>query len=203
MNKPGHILFLLIVAGAFALFSCNNSPRHPAELSVSDSLVHAARNTDSLLHTVDTVEIQKMISKLSYDLAYIQFNHKDTLSHEEGITLSSFYLLKKPLSIFLKKQEEIRRLNKAARRQAENLQHDLLHNSFDEKLNLQNCLASERRRAEAVSRALASVFPSIVEIMKSYRDQAPGIEARVQSIKAQGGKEPPDTSPGNDKEDDD
>jgi hypothetical protein len=203
MNKPGRLFFLLSMALALALHSCSNSPKHPVELAVADSLLHASRSTDSLLRAVDTTEVKKMIWQLSYDLAYIQFNRKDTLSQEEGVILSSFYLLKKPLSIFLKKHEEIRRFNKTVRSQAENLQHDLLHNSFDEKLSLQNCLTSERHRAEAVSLALASIFPSITQIIQTYRDQVSAIEARVQSLKKEGGKEPPDSSLANEKEDDD
>jgi hypothetical protein len=202
MKRTGFILFLLINL-ALAFHSCSNTPKHPAELAAADSLCRVAKATDSVLNTQDTMEVKKMLKDLSYSLAYIQLNRKDTLSRGEGVQLSSFYILKKPLNIFLKKQHEIRVKNKLELEQCRNLAHDLQHNTLDAKLDARQCLEKERLRSDAISKSLASIFPSIHEIIKSFREQYPPIEARVKELKAKGGTEPPQTENNAGKDDDD
>jgi hypothetical protein len=202
MNRTGYILFLLMTL-ALAFHSCSNSPKHPAELATADSLCRVAKASDSVLNTIDTLEVKKMLKQLNYSLAYIQLNRKDTLSRGEGAQLSSFYILKKPLTIFLKKQQEIRIKNKLELEQCRNLMHDLQHNTLEAKLDAHACMEKERLRSEAISHSLASIFPSIHEIIKRYREQYTPIEAQVNELKAKGGTEPisPENTSGKDDDD--
>lgn len=197
------ILFLLLLVSALALHSCSNEPSHPAELAVSDSLFKASVTSDSILKSVDTLEIKKMIRQISYNLAYIQLNRKDTLGKQEGELLSSYFLLRKPLTIYLKKQDEIRKMNKVSREQCSNLRHDLKYNTIDKKLDLSDCIARERLRSGSITASLASIYPSVLEIIKSYRSVSPLIEERVKALKAAGGKEPAESGGTQDKDDDD
>jgi hypothetical protein len=194
MKKTG-LLYSLVLALAAVLFqACSGASHYPAELQLADSLCTKLKVCDSLFKTVDTVEVKRKSKQLNYAIAYLQLNQKDTLGKEEGIQLTRFLALKRPFSYFLKEQSKVYQKLKEERKQCENLQHDL---------NARTCITEERNRCLVIFQASRLFFPGIHEILQTYSSLYPSIEARINTLRAKGGKEPEGLDKVNTDEDDD
>ncbi len=190
MRNARCLFILFFLSGILTFPSCTGDPKHPSELASADSLNRTMKIADSLFRSMDSVKIKQSLFQINYSLAFIQLNQKDTINREEGQLLLNFYNLKRPLTAFSKQKKEIEQKIRQEKEQCADLAHDLKHNTLDPKLNLAACLKNERKRVEAITSFCTIVAPAVAESMKHFKELYPRIEARVNQLKAKGGKEP-------------
>lgn len=89
MRCLGHMLLGL----CFALMStgCDPSAAYQAELRSLDSLAGAVGSLTRELQRIDTVKLQKAVTRFNYYRAFIRQNVNDTLSKTEADALQRFY----------------------------------------------------------------------------------------------------------------
>jgi hypothetical protein len=195
---------LAILFSISALFmSCSGSPKHPAELATADSLNQVMKSMDTLFLKVDSIEVKNDFEKLVHSLAYIQFNLKDTLPREDGLLLSHFFNLKRPLGYYVKLGGELNRKIKEEKERCLNLSHDLKHNTLNSKLDVTSCVKNERNHVTSLILSAEALLPAVANALKDYKELVPKIDSKVEEIKAKGGKEPPVTSNQSTDQDDD
>ena len=174
------------------LTSCNGSPKHPAELASADSLCRVLKTMDSTYKHTDTLLLRKTLRSITYNLAYIQLNGKDTLSKEEGLRLMRYNSLKRPLRIYLQTNRLVAENIDKEKKQCENLAHDLKHNTLDSKLSASSCLMTEMRRVASLSNTVGSIYPTLKRTLLQTASFDSVIVKEVDMLKAKGGKEPAD-----------
>jgi hypothetical protein len=184
-------ILILLLPLAIAFASCSGAPKHPAELASADSLNRSMISIDSVFRRIDTVAVRKAYEKITYSLGYIQYNLKDTLPREEGLFLSGFYYVRRPLGICTKAAKELRQKIKEELTQCGNLAHDLRHNTLSEKLDPKTCIRKEREHVMALAASAGTLAPAVFQAMKTYEEKFSGVQTKVDELKAKGGKEPP------------
>jgi hypothetical protein len=190
MKQVPFLLSVLFLSVTLMFLSCSSSPKHPAELAAADSLKKVIRTTDSVFRRIDSLAVNSTLHQITYCLAYIQLNQKDTIDKADGRTLLNFYQLKRPLSVFSKHRKEIEHKLAEQKLQCENLVHDLTHNTLDPKLDLSACLQNERRRVASIAGSTSFLTDAVSDALKKFKEQYPNLEGRMNTLKAKGGKEP-------------
>jgi hypothetical protein len=191
MKRHIYISCWSICLVSILLTSCFSNPKHPAELASADSLCKVLTPLDSLFRKTDSTEVKKIYAEVDNNLAYVQFNNKDSLTQDAGLLLSRYYNAKIILGVYVKLGGDLFRKIKEEKIRCTDLAHDLRHNTLKETLDPRMCVDSEKSHVASLAMSVSALRPELDRSLSTYKELNPKMITWMAALKSKGGVEPP------------
>jgi hypothetical protein len=186
--------FFASIVIALLLVTCKGED-YSHELSEIDSLKKVLVSTDSLIASLNTVDISRRTQDIADNSKFIQFNVNkkgDTLDYSTALLLTAYRETGNKYSFV---NSEIVRLSNAIDSMTiglENLKHDLENHSLAKGIDGKASVVHESTQVNAIHSYASELRTSLEKTRKSYDTLLPKINAYVNRMNAQiaGGWEP-------------
>lgn len=160
--------------------ACNKTDIYAQKAKSLDSLGGAVNNMLNELEKIDTIPLQKAITRFNYYDLFIQQNLNDTVDKSNADNLIKFYESGKSLELFLKNRKIIMLRAKVIIAQLSKLGEDVKASSIDE-TQMQKYISKEQGEADKLIDAGRGQQKFFYTSMEEFKNSLQGVERFIKS----------------------
>ena len=178
--------FFHIVLLSAMFVSC--AEKHDKELNEISGLRSKLDKSDSLLRNVDLKEAQRLLTEVTNNARFIQFNLNlvgDTIDYKTSRFVNRYQSLLGALQTVTETHDAASAAADSTRKSLSNLEHDLENNSLAKGLTPEGCIENEEEQVNSIYEQASRLRSILDEAKAGYDTLAPKITAYMNSLSQQ------------------